>query len=196
MKPLDVLLEMLESSSRVHRLAVHVSGYLPPSLRVTILRSLNPSVTIGAVAWISSTDTSGHETILLGFHPYHQRAGTPWALLGGALKQRDIAGAHDSMRAVATAAVVREVKEETGMDVSADGIIGVATDWSTRTMDFYVKCSVLGTVDFSNLRLGPEIRSLRWFSLSELPSDMFPPHRRFVTTGLASLNDADRVPWS
>ena len=194
----DKILELIESSPRLHRLILKPWAFLPVSFRVRVLRMVSPSMTLGGVAVITADSASPRgPKVLLGFHAYHWRQGAPWALLGGAVKMRDTDAFRSSVFDVPARAVVREVKEETDLDIDINRLIAVDTDWGRRTIDFFFECSLREhCCNFKNQKLNPEIRELRWFHLSNLPDDLFPQHRRFLTIVWPAAETLPTVPWS
>jgi 8-oxo-dGTP pyrophosphatase MutT (NUDIX family) len=192
----DRILETLESVPLLYRFIVRVWGTLPQNVKVRVLRVVNPSVTLGAVAVIVKDESDSGRQVLLGFHTYHRRQGTPWALLGGALKSRDSDTSLSSGTGVPARAIVREIKEEAGLDVEVVRLIAVDTDWRLRTMDFYFECALPGGQAWSEGCLTAEVSVLRWFPLSDLPEDMFPQHRHFLRSVWPQLESLPAVPWS
>lgn len=192
----DKVLEAIERKSQVYRVLLAAWGYMPVRAKTILLRLVNPSLTLGAVAVIAHQSSSMDDPqVLLGFHTYHVRAGTPWALLGGALKTRD-ASAHTATTDVPMEALIREVKEETNLDIAIRKLLAIDIDWHKSTMDFYFECSL---PDESALALGvtlsPELERLAWFNVSQLPKDMFSQHRRFLTETLPHVEQLPAVPF-
>jgi ADP-ribose pyrophosphatase YjhB (NUDIX family) len=101
---------------RLHRWAL--SGYrrLPRALRVTAVRLLAPSHTVGAVCLIE------HGGRLLVLRQHHRDG---WTLPGGLINRGEDA----------QAAVRREVREETGLDVEVGLPIGVVVEPRSRRVD-------------------------------------------------------------
>lgn len=194
----DKILEFIESYPLLHRLVLKPWGLLPVSFRVSVLRLVSPSMTLGGVAVILEDSASPNDPmVLLGFHAYHWREGSPWALLGGAVKTRDTGAFRSSVSDVPARAVVREVKEETDLDIEITRLIAVDTDWGRRTIDFFFECSL--TTHWSDVqkrKLNPEISELRWFHLSNLPENLFPQHKRFLTKIWPAAATLPTVPWS
>jgi len=78
-------------------------------------------------------------------------------------------------------AAVREVKEETGLDIEAEGLLGIHIDRydNNQLLFFFVK----GKVVSGKLRRCKEIDEFRWLTLQEIenlaPSDIRPPRSWF-----------------
>jgi ADP-ribose pyrophosphatase YjhB (NUDIX family) len=72
-----------------------------------------------------------------------------------------------------TEAVVREVREETGVDVDVDGLCGLA-EWISRGDDtavdhHYVIIDYYATARSTTLTPGDDAADARWVSMAELP---------------------------
>jgi len=120
----------------------------PGWMRQVFLRVLNPSFMVGAMALIQ--DEQGR--ILVLEHTYRREV--PWGLPGGWLKY-----AESPERGLA-----REVREETGLDVSVDQLLA-ADFWGRSQLDMLYRCSVLrGTYAATD-----ETSSHRWVPTTELP---------------------------
>ncbi|WP_327392849.1 MULTISPECIES: NUDIX domain-containing protein [unclassified Streptomyces] len=90
----------------------------------------------------------------------------PWGLpTGCAVKQETF-----------PATVVREVKEETGLDVEPGRLVHLKSGYKLRVEVAYEARHVGGT-----LKLDPmEILEARWFSPDELPEGLQPAHRDLI----------------
>ncbi len=62
--------------------------------------------------------------------------------------------------------VIREVKEETGLDVAADKLLGVYTDTSRDDIVFSFLCSIMG----GEIALSDEADYIAYFSFEQLPT--------------------------
>lgn len=101
-----------------------------------------------------------------------------WELPGGYVE----AGEH------ADEAIVREVREETGLDVHVERLVG----WYRRTgfrphRSPVYACSVRGGV----LRPSHEAVSIAWFPAEQLPRGLFPWYRPIVRDAIAGVSHAD-----
>jgi ADP-ribose pyrophosphatase YjhB (NUDIX family) len=86
------------------------------------------------------------------------QAGRGWELPGGKVKKRESL----------PDAVVREVKEETGVDVLPEQLLGVFFIASENTYDFVVRCRLIR--DDMELRANPpETVECRYFTVDQLP---------------------------
>lgn len=86
-----------------------------------------------------------------------------WSLPGGRLE------AGETLRE----AIVREVREETGVDIDVDGLIGVA-EWIARDDDgvlaqHYVILDFTAKPRGRDLRRGDDAADVRWVPVAELP---------------------------
>lgn len=189
---LDTLLEWVEGIAGLYKIVVKIWGRTPPRLQTTILRRVNPSVTLGALAVIIDPYSERADPkVLLGWHPYRSRRGMAWGLLGGALKKRDQEVADPEQ------AVVREVREETGLDVEVVKLLAIDTDWHTRTMDFYYACALRhGYPDLAAPLPNPEVTKLNWFRISELADNMDSRHKRFLMEVLPGIPRLPGVSWT
>jgi len=189
---LDRLLEWAEGIAGLYKIVVKIWGYTPPRLQTAILRRVNPSVILGALAVIIDPYSERADPkVLLGWHPYRSRRGMAWALLGGALKKRDQEVADPGQ------AVVRELREETGLDVEVVKLLAIDTDWHTRTMDFYYECALRhGYPDMAAPLPNPEVTKLNWFRISRLPDNMDPRHKRFLMEVLPGVPRLPGVSWT
>ena len=113
--------------------------------------SLDPlrlNADVGAFAWV--TDDDGQ--LLLVRHAYGYRA---WGLPGGAI------GLYEA----ADQAVMREVREETGYDVTADRV--VALYGRRQHIGVYFACSLLGGM--ARTHFDTEVAEIGWFDPAEPP---------------------------
>ncbi len=90
-------------------------------------------------------------------------------------------------------AIVREVREETGLDVEAERLIGVYSDPALQVVRYrsgdvvhYIStllaCRILG----GSLRTCAETLDLRFFDPAGLPDDLLPMHRIRIADALAN----------
>lgn len=68
--------------------------------------------------------------------------------------------------------VMREVKEETGLDVAVSRLAGVYSAPTTNNLIFSFRCEATGGA----LTLNDEARDLRYFALDALPANVFIEH--------------------
>ncbi|HYJ76232.1 MAG TPA: NUDIX domain-containing protein, partial [Kineosporiaceae bacterium] len=100
----------------VHRLALRTFRAMPRPLRVLAIRWIAPSHTVGALCFL---EQDGRVLLL----QQHHREG--WTLPGGLLNRGEDAGR----------AVVREVREETGLDVEVGLPFATLVAPSSRRVD-------------------------------------------------------------
>jgi 8-oxo-dGTP pyrophosphatase MutT (NUDIX family) len=188
---LDLFLEWAEKHPIVLRLVVKLWGYLAPSLQSSVLRRVNPQVTHGALAVIIDPYSEKNDPkVLLGWHSYRASQKIPWALLGGALKKRDEEWADPAKT------VTREVREETNLDIEVVKLLAIDTDWPHRTTDFFFECVLRHGPDLEKFVPSPEIARVDWFRISELPENMYAPHRRFLTQVLTNIPQLPGASWT
>ncbi len=123
----------------------------PGWLRHRFLRVLNPSFMIGAMALIR--DDQGR--ILLLEHTYRRRS--PWGLPGGWLHHAESP----------EAGLAREVREETGFDVSVDQLLA-ADFFEGSQLDLMYGCTVVA----GSYRESEETAGFRWVAPEDLPQLM------------------------
>ena len=66
--------------------------------------------------------------------------------------------------------VVREAKEETGLDVNIERLLGIYSKTESNDLVFVFKCRKISGV----LTLNEEAKELRYFSIKEIPSNTIP----------------------
>ena len=66
--------------------------------------------------------------------------------------------------------VVREVKEETGLDVKVNKLLCVYSKPEKNTVGFDFECEIIG----GKLTLNEEAKEIKYFSLSEIPKNTIP----------------------
>ncbi len=121
---------------------------------------------VGAVATIF--DDQGR--VLLVHQTYK---GRQWAWPGGVVEESE----------APWTAVVREVKEETGLDVAVVRLIGVYHIADRNSLGFQFLCRVIG----GELRVdGGEISEAAFFDPAHLPVPMTQPGRQRVADALAN----------
>ncbi len=120
---------------------------------------------VGAVATIFDDE----KRVLLVHQTYK---GSKWAWPGGVVEDGE----------APWTAVVREVKEETGLDVQVVRLVSVYHSADQSALGFQFLCRVVG----GELRVdGQEISEARFFDLARLPAPMTVPGRQRVADALA-----------
>jgi len=122
---------------------------LPTGLQLFIMRRLNDQFLIGVTGIIFNSKNE----ILLFKHTY--RNTESWSLPGGYIK----AGEHPKE------ALEREIKEESGLVVSADTRLKLRTDKKSPRVDI----TYIGTYMGGNFKPSNEVNAARFFSFDALP---------------------------
>ncbi|MGH3766194.1 MAG: NUDIX domain-containing protein [Pseudonocardiaceae bacterium] len=106
--------------------------------------------------------------------PKHQ-----WGLPTGYAKRRE----------TFEATIVREVKEETGLDVIVGPLMQLTSGYQLRIEVAYAARFVGG-----ELRLDPlEVLEAKWFPLAELPAGLLPAHRQLIEANSAWCIDGAKT---
>lgn len=77
--------------------------------------------------------------------------------------------------------IIREVKEETGLDVTINRLVGIYTRPDTDKIDFLFACTVVG----GNISLNNEAKDIQYFAVNEIPSNMRNHHAERILDGLS-----------
>lgn len=112
-----------------------------------VVRWLTPTFSMGAVALIE------YQGRILALRQLHRRG---WSLPGGLLDRGELP----------EQAVVREVREETGLEVTAGDIFATVVDPGNRHIDVIFR---IVSRDEPRIRVASEAVDARWFTLDELP---------------------------
>ena len=135
-----------ERIGSLHRWALLAFRRMPRRLRIAVVRVVAPSHTVGAVAIVE------HEGRVLVLRQHHRPG---WTLPGG-LVNRGESG---------DAAVVRELKEEVGLDVVVDLPVGVVVEPRSRRVDVVFHVTAPEPVE---VRAGSEAIEAAWLPLDGL----------------------------
>jgi len=129
-----------------------IYGRLPRFLRVFLVRRISPSFYVGALCVVRRGDGA----ILLLRNSYRPA----WGLPGGML-QRGEPAEH---------AVVREIREEVGLDIAVDGPPRVIVDSPARRVDVVFTAHVRDGGDAGEVAsASAEVLEVAWFPLGEMP---------------------------
>lgn len=85
-----------------------------------------------------------------------------WNLPGGAIEKGE----------TPWQGVIREVKEETGLDVEVVRLIGIYTKTEKNHIVFSFECKVIG----GHIRLNNEAKEIKYFSFNEIPKNTLIKH--------------------
>lgn len=137
----------------------------PARLAHTVLRSINPTFSLGAAGLFFTSDG----TLLVLRHVYRHRY--PWGLPSGFLKTGE----------TPEDGALRELKEETGLNALVEGVVGLHYV-NARHLEITVK-GVLASV--GPLRLSHEIFEAAYVRPDALPQDMPPEQKEMVRRAAA-----------
>lgn len=159
---------------RLHRAALGGFRRLPTWARRRVVRTIAPSFTVGAMAFVERSDGA----ILLVRLAYRKRWGVP----GGLLERGE----------EADVGARREVVEETGLVIDLLGEPTVVVDPEPQRVDIVFRARVADGIDpASAAPHSPEIVEVRWFQRDALP-ELHPE----AATALVRLARASTSPTS
>ena len=142
--------------ARLHRLSLGVFRRLPVRARRRVVRLIAPGYTVGAICVVERDDGA----LLLVRLSYRKS----WGLPGGLLKRGESP----------SDAVLREVREETSIDVVLVGDPAVVVDARSRRVDIVFRGRLAAGTDPDDALIGsPEIVELAWFPADDLPDLQF-----------------------
>jgi ADP-ribose pyrophosphatase YjhB (NUDIX family) len=152
-------------------------GRLPVKgrLRSAIVWWLSPKYVVGVSGLIR--DDQGR--ILLLRHTY--RRDKPWGLPGGGLKPGE------SLEEC----LLREVREETGMNVEIVHMLSGAAHPDRRLVDMIFSCRLLPGESLAAFRPNAEIAEARWFERDDLPAAISRGQRTLIAVALAQAEEWD-----
>jgi len=137
---------------RAHRAALQLFRRLPVRARRRVVRTIAPGFTVGSICVIERDDGA----VLLVRLSYRRS----WGLPGGLLKRGE----------TPEQAALREVKEESALDVELVGDPAVVVDAEARRVDVVFRARVARGVDpVSAAPSSPEILQVGWFPGDSLP---------------------------
>jgi 8-oxo-dGTP diphosphatase len=138
-----------------YRVALHVYRRLPVHGRRAAVRILAPTFTAGSIAVIEREDGA-----VLLIRQVYRRA---WGLPGGLLNKLE----------TPADAVVREVREELGVELEVQGRASLVMDLRPRRFDFVFRGRLANGRDEDPRPASAEIEEARWFRRDELPELQF-----------------------
>lgn len=144
-------------SRPLYLFALRVFRRLPAPLRRTAVRLGTPGFTVGAVCLLEREGT-----LLMLRQPHRQG----WSLPGGLLSRGENAAK----------AVIREVREETGLRIEVGRPVTVVVDSPLRRVDVVFRVHVHGEV---GERVGGEATTARWLAPADV-DDMDAPTRQIL----------------
>jgi len=136
---------------------------VPRSLQWRLLWFINPKFNIGVTGIILD---SGHRILLLE-HVYRRQF--RWGLPSGWVKRGE----------TIEAALRREVKEETGLEIEISRVFSIKSGFQLR-LEFILIAKTSAT---ELPKLGFEIISGEFFDIGSLPSGLLPDHRDILRSG-------------
>lgn len=145
--------------TRAYSSALATFRRLPPPVRRLLVRAGTPGFTVGAVCALSHGDR------LLFLRQPHREG---WSLPGGLLDRGESA----------QQAVVREVREETGLDVEVGLPVTTQVNGRLRRVDVIYRIDVVTPPD---VRPGGEARDARWLRPDEVVDGADGPTREILS---------------
>jgi 8-oxo-dGTP diphosphatase len=137
---------------RAHLAALRIFRRLPVKARRRVVRTIAPGFTVGSICVIERGDGS----VLLVRLSYRNS----WGLPGGLLKRGESP----------EEAALREVKEESRLDVQLVGDPAVVVDAEARRVDVVFRARLAPGVDPDGaVAASPEIVEVGWFPEDDLP---------------------------
>ena len=133
-------------------------------LRSWLVWLFNAKFTVGVIALI--LDEQGR--VLLFKHTY--RRDKPWGLPSGSLQPGE------SLENC----LVRELREETGMEIAVDGLLSAAAYPRRRRIDTIFSCRLTNDKGLKSFRPSAEVSEARFFELDKLPEGMHTAHGRLI----------------
>ena len=133
----------------IQRAAYRVAGHLPAGLKRVLIHMGEARFMVGVLGIV----LDGDGRVLLFRHTY--RPFNPWGLPSGLMKPGESPGD----------AIVREIKEETGLDTEVLGIIEVRGRSRPQRVDVWMRCGTPTGVP----RLSAEVDEMGFFALDRLP---------------------------
>jgi 8-oxo-dGTP diphosphatase len=150
---------------RLHRTALKLFRRLPVKARRRVVRTIAPAYTVGSICVIERSDGA----ILLVRLSYRNS----WGLPGGLLKRGE----------TPAEAALREVKEESTLDVQVVGDPAVVVDPEAQRVDVVFQARLAPGVDPDTaVASSPEIVEVAWY-----PSDALPDLQHEASGAMVAL---------
>jgi 8-oxo-dGTP diphosphatase len=105
----------------------------------------------------------------------HRRDLDVWNLPGGALESGELPDE----------AVLREVIEETGLEVAVDRLVGIYGKKDSDEIIFVFECHILNGVP----TVSDEARAIKYFNVSHLPTNTIPKHAERIQDASRDLDE-------
>jgi ADP-ribose pyrophosphatase YjhB (NUDIX family) len=148
------------------RVAFRLGGRLPAPLKRALVRVHEAPFLVGVLGVV--LDREGR--VLLFRHTYRPFA--PWGLPSGWLKPNESPGE----------AIVREIREETGLVVEFVEVLEVRSGSRPQRLDLWLRCRSLG----GDARPSAEVEEARFFEFASLP-ELIGEQERFLGEHRARL---------
>jgi 8-oxo-dGTP pyrophosphatase MutT (NUDIX family) len=149
---------------------------MPAEMRWAILHATNDRFLIGVIGIVH--DDSGRVLVL------EHRFRTPhaWGLPGGYINHGETFGA----------GLVREIKEEVGIDIAIEREHEPPFDTELTVPGHYVTITLLARARTTELSFSSEIAGGRFFGEGELPEGTYPHHRDLIHRFWSSLHGREK----